>query len=150
MNEPPPSSLSLAQARSLNRLTLSYRQSQLLGCSIADRVAPIDGAYRVVERVIDGDTLVMETASVCASSVLTLPKPSTPTNPLNTSAKRLPPSHSGIVKASQTLVRHLDTEHENISIRAAEKIIDFAQKALEHEELEKRIEALEAKAAQNR
>src|SRR5829696_3940967 len=32
----------------------------LLGCSIADRAAPIDGNYRVVERVIDGDTLVME------------------------------------------------------------------------------------------
>ena len=31
----------------------------LLGCSIADRAAPIDGNYRVVERVIDGDTLVM-------------------------------------------------------------------------------------------
>jgi endonuclease YncB( thermonuclease family) len=31
----------------------------LLGCSIADRAATIDGNYRVVERVIDGDTLVM-------------------------------------------------------------------------------------------
>jgi endonuclease YncB( thermonuclease family) len=32
----------------------------LLGCSIANRAAPIDGNYRVVERVVDGDTLVME------------------------------------------------------------------------------------------
>jgi endonuclease YncB( thermonuclease family) len=31
-----------------------------LGCSIADRAAPMDGNYRVVERVIDADTLVME------------------------------------------------------------------------------------------
>ena len=32
----------------------------LLGCSIPDHAALIDGNYRVVERVIDGDTLVME------------------------------------------------------------------------------------------
>ena len=32
----------------------------LLGCSAADRAVPIDGNYRTVERVIDGDTLVME------------------------------------------------------------------------------------------
>ena len=32
----------------------------LLGCSSANRTVPIDGNYRVVERVIDGDTLVME------------------------------------------------------------------------------------------
>jgi endonuclease YncB( thermonuclease family) len=32
----------------------------LLGFSIVDRAAPIDGNYRVVERVIDGDTLVMD------------------------------------------------------------------------------------------
>jgi endonuclease YncB( thermonuclease family) len=38
----------------------------LLGCSIVDRAVPLDGSYRVVERVIDGDTLVMETASVYA------------------------------------------------------------------------------------
>ena len=48
-----------------------------------------------------------------------------------------------IAKASETLVKHLDSTRENISIRAAEDIIEFAQKALEHEELEKRIEALE-------
>ena len=32
----------------------------LLGCSVAGRAVPIDGNYRVVERVIDADTLVME------------------------------------------------------------------------------------------
>jgi len=32
----------------------------LLGCRIADRTAPLHGSYRVVERVIDGDTLLME------------------------------------------------------------------------------------------
>ena len=32
----------------------------LPGCSIGDRIARIGGNYRVVERVIDGDTLVME------------------------------------------------------------------------------------------
>jgi len=37
---------------------------------------------------------------------------------------------------------------ENVSIRAAESIIAFTQKALEHEELEKRIEALEARLSQ--
>jgi hypothetical protein len=45
-------------------------------------------------------------------------------------------------------VKHLDSDHENISIRAAESIIEFTQKALEHEELERRIEALEAKVIQ--
>ena len=50
---------------------------------------------------------------------------------------------ASIAKATETLVKHLDSKRENISIRAAEGIIEFAQKALEHEELEKRIEALE-------
>jgi hypothetical protein len=37
-------------------------------------------------------------------------------------------------------VKHLDSKRENISIRAAESIIAFAQKAIEFENLEKRIE----------
>lgn len=49
---------------------------------------------------------------------------------------------ANMAKATETLVKHLDSEHENISIRAAESIIEFTQKALEHEELEKRIAAL--------
>ena len=55
---------------------------------------------------------------------------------------------ASIVKASETLVKHLDSKRENISIRAAESIIEFAQKALEHEELEKRIEALKSRLMQ--
>ena len=54
-----------------------------------------------------------------------------------------------IVKATETLVRHLGSKRENISIRAAEKIIEFAQKAIEQEDLEKRLEELEARIAQN-
>ena len=57
---------------------------------------------------------------------------------------------ANIAKATETLVKHLDSEHENISIRAAESIIEFTQKALEHEELEKRIEALESRIKQER
>lgn len=51
---------------------------------------------------------------------------------------------ANLSKATQTLVKHLDSKRENISIRAAESIIGFTQKALEHEEFEKRIAALEA------
>jgi hypothetical protein len=52
---------------------------------------------------------------------------------------------ANIAKATETLIKHLDSKRENISVRAAERIIEFTQKALEHEELEKRIEALEAR-----
>jgi hypothetical protein len=55
---------------------------------------------------------------------------------------------ANIAKATETLVKHLKSRHDNVSIRAAEDIIEFAQKALEHEELERRIEALEAKLIQ--
>jgi Helix-turn-helix of insertion element transposase len=55
---------------------------------------------------------------------------------------------ANIAKATETLVKHLDSERENISIRAAERIIEFTQKSLEHEELERRIEALEARLDQ--
>ena len=52
---------------------------------------------------------------------------------------------ANIAKATETLVKHLDSGKENISLRAAESIIEFTQKAVEHEELERRIEALEDK-----
>ena len=55
---------------------------------------------------------------------------------------------ANVAKATDTLVKHLDSERENISMRAAENIIEYTQKALEHEELERRIEALEAKLSQ--
>ena len=53
-----------------------------------------------------------------------------------------------ISKATETLVKLLDSDKEGIQARAAEDIIEFAQKALEHEELEKRIEALEERLLQ--
>ncbi len=56
--QPHPSSLLLAQLIVSIFLTAVFN---LLGCSIADRAAPIDGSYRFVERVIDGDTLALET-----------------------------------------------------------------------------------------
>jgi dynactin complex subunit len=51
---------------------------------------------------------------------------------------------ANLAEASKTLVSHLKSTREN-SIRAAERIIEFTQKALE---LEKRIEALEARLMQ--
>ncbi len=50
---------------------------------------------------------------------------------------------ANVGKATETLVRLLDSEKEAIQARAAEDIIEFTQKALEYEELEKRIGALE-------
>jgi hypothetical protein len=50
---------------------------------------------------------------------------------------------ANLSKAAATLVKHLDSKRENISIRAAENIIEYAQRAIENEELEKRIVALE-------
>src|SRR5262249_48426253 len=50
---------------------------------------------------------------------------------------------ANVSKATETLVKLLHSESESMRARAAEDIIEFAQKALEHEELERRIEALE-------
>ena len=50
---------------------------------------------------------------------------------------------ANVSKAAQTLVKHLDSTRETISIRAAESIIEFAQRAIEVEELEQRIRAIE-------
>jgi len=57
---------------------------------------------------------------------------------------------ANIAKAAETLIKHLGSSREIISIRAAERIIDFSQKALEHEELERRIKALEARLERHR
>ncbi|MSP40495.1 MAG: hypothetical protein EXR70_18550 [Deltaproteobacteria bacterium] len=46
-------------------------------------------------------------------------------------------------RAAEKIVKHVDCSDERISLRAAEDIIEFTQKALEHEDLEKRIGALE-------
>jgi endonuclease YncB( thermonuclease family) len=67
----------------------------LLGCNIAGRVAPIDGNSRVVERVIDGDTLVMENGERVRLIGVDTPETKHPTNPLSTSAKRLPFCRAG-------------------------------------------------------
>src|SRR5688572_23419594 len=42
---------------------------------------------------------------------------------------------ANLAKAAETLLKHLDSKRETISIRAAERIIEFTQKALEHEDL---------------
>lgn len=63
-------------------------------------------------------------------------------------ARALDSLGANIAKATETLLKHLDSKHENISVRAAERIIEFAQKALEHEELERRIKVLEARFMQ--
>jgi hypothetical protein len=55
---------------------------------------------------------------------------------------------ANIAKASETLIKHLDSKRESISIRAAERIIEFTQKALQDEELERRIKALEERLMQ--
>src|SRR5262245_56769243 len=55
---------------------------------------------------------------------------------------------ANVSKATETLVKLLDSKSEPIKARAAEDIIEFAQKAIEHEELERRIEALEARIGQ--
>jgi hypothetical protein len=52
-----PAGRSRIQRNLSSRLTVTG--TNVLGCSIADRAAPINGNYRIVERVIDGDTLVM-------------------------------------------------------------------------------------------
>jgi len=55
---------------------------------------------------------------------------------------------ANVAKATQTLVRLLESASEQIQCRAAEDILEFAQKAIEHEELERRLEALEARISQ--
>jgi hypothetical protein len=57
---------------------------------------------------------------------------------------------ANISKATETLVKLLDSDKQAIQARAAEDIIEFSQKALEHEELEKRIEALEERVKQEK
>ncbi len=49
----------------------------------------------------------------------------------------------GMGEAVQTLIGHLTSEQPQISIRAAEDIVEFALKGIQCEELERRIKALE-------
>src|SRR3989338_3623005 len=53
-------------------------------------------------------------------------------------------------KATETLVKLLDSDKEGIQARAAEDIIEFTQKAIELEELERRIASIEERLDQGR
>jgi hypothetical protein len=55
---------------------------------------------------------------------------------------------SNIGRATETLVKLLYSKSEPTRARAAEDIIQFVEKAIEHEELEKRIAALEERLTQ--
>ena len=57
---------------------------------------------------------------------------------------------ANISKATETLVKLLDSDKETIQARAAEDIIEFTQKALEYEDLDKRIRALEGSVTQEK
>jgi len=57
---------------------------------------------------------------------------------------------ANISKATETLVKLLDSDKEAIQARAAEDIIEFTQKALEYDELEKRIRSLEESISQKK
>lgn len=53
-----------------------------------------------------------------------------------------------VSKAVENLVGLMDSDEEQIQIRACERVIEYAVKLNVNEELEKRIEALEAKLIQ--
>ena len=55
---------------------------------------------------------------------------------------------ANVSKATETLVRLLDSEKEAIQVRAAEDIIEFTQKALDFERIEKRVDDLERRLVQ--
>ena len=55
---------------------------------------------------------------------------------------------ANVSKATETLVRLLDSEKEAIQVRAAEDIIEFTQKALDFECIEKRVDDLERRLVQ--
>lgn len=57
---------------------------------------------------------------------------------------------ANVGKATETLVGLLDSQNEGIKYRAAKDIIEFTQKALEFEELERRIAAIEDQIEQRR
>jgi transposase len=55
---------------------------------------------------------------------------------------------ANVGRATETLVNLLSSKSEPLRARAAEDILNFTLRALEHEELEKRIEALEERLLQ--
>ena len=57
---------------------------------------------------------------------------------------------ANVSKATETLVKLLDSDKAGIQARAAEDIIEFTQKAIELEELERRIASIEERLDQGR
>ena len=57
---------------------------------------------------------------------------------------------ANVSKATETLVKLLDSDKEGIRVRVAEDIIEFTQKAIELEELERRIASIEERLDQGR
>lgn len=55
---------------------------------------------------------------------------------------------ANLSRATETLVRLLGSEKEAIQVRAAEDIIEFTQKALDFERIEKRVNDLERRLAE--
>ena len=55
---------------------------------------------------------------------------------------------ANVTRATETLVKLLDSDKEGIRVRVAEDIIEFTQKVIEFEELERRIGALEERIKQ--
>jgi len=55
---------------------------------------------------------------------------------------------SGMTKAVRTLLRHLNSANEQISLRAATAVIEYALRAYESEEIEERLSALEERLQQ--
>ena len=55
---------------------------------------------------------------------------------------------TGMTQAVQTLLRHLSSKNENISIRAAESVLEYALRSIECEEIEQRLVALEERLQQ--
>ena len=55
---------------------------------------------------------------------------------------------ANVCRATETLVRLLDSEKETIQVRAAEDIIKFTQNALDFECIEKRVDDIERRLVQ--
>jgi len=53
---------------------------------------------------------------------------------------------ANISKATEVLVALLDSQNEGIRHRTAKDLIEFTQKAMEHEDLERRISSLERRS----
>src|SRR5215813_5169409 len=52
---------------------------------------------------------------------------------------------AGMTKAVETLLLHLSSKNENISVRACESVLEYALRSIECEEIERRLDAIEAR-----